>query len=57
MLKRLYLDYLDLLLIHWLVWDYCGVWKDMEKVVETGKIKSIGLSNFKKISWWYFKNC
>ena len=46
MLKRLNLDYVDLLLIHWPVGDYCGAWKDMEKAVETGKIKSIGLSNF-----------
>ena len=48
MLKRLNLPYLDLLLIHWPVGDYCGAWKDMEKAVEAGKIKSIGLSNFKK---------
>ena len=46
MLKRLNLDYVDLLLIHWPVGDYCGAWKDMEKAVEAGKIKSIGLSNF-----------
>ena len=48
MLKRLKLDYIDLLLIHWPVGDYCGAWKDMEKAVEAGKLKSIGLSNFKK---------
>ena len=48
MLKRLNLPYLDLLLIHWPVGDYCGAWKDMEKAVEAGKINSIGLSNFKK---------
>ena len=48
MLKRLKLDYIDLLLIHWTVGDYCGAWKDMEKAVEAGKLKSIGLSNFKK---------
>ena len=46
MLKRLKLDYVDLLLIHWPVGDYCGAWKDMEKAVEEGKVKSIGLSNF-----------
>ena len=46
MLKRLNVSYLDLLLIHWPVGDYCGAWKDMEKAVEQGKIKSIGLSNF-----------
>ena len=48
MLKRLNLSYVDLLLIHWPVGDYCGAWKDMEKAVEAGKLKSIGLSNFKK---------
>ena len=46
MLKRLNLDYVDLLLIHWPVGDYCGAWKDMEKAVKEGKVKSIGLSNF-----------
>ena len=48
MLKRLNLPYVDLLLIHWPVGDYCGAWKDMEKAVEAGKVKSIGVSNFKK---------
>jgi diketogulonate reductase-like aldo/keto reductase len=47
MLKRLDVSYLDLLLIHWPVGDYCGAWKDMEKAVNEGKVKSIGLSNFK----------
>ena len=46
MLKRLKLDYVDLLLIHWPVGDYVGAWKDMEKAVQEGKLKSIGLSNF-----------
>ena len=46
MLKRLDTSYLDLLLIHWPVGDYCGAWKDMERAVEAGKVKSIGLSNF-----------
>lgn len=46
MLKRLQLDYIDLLLIHWPLGDYIGGWKDMEKAVEAGKVKSIGLSNF-----------
>ncbi len=34
MLKRLNQPYIDLLLIHWPVGDYCGAWKDMEKAVE-----------------------
>ena len=46
MLKRFKLDYVDLLLIHWPIGDYIGAWKDMEKAVEAGKVKSIGLSNF-----------
>ena len=46
MLKRLDVSYIDLLLIHWPVGDYCGAWKDMEKAVQEGKVKSIGLSNF-----------
>ena len=46
MLKRLDVSYIDLLLIHWPIGDYCGAWKDMEKAVQAGKVKSIGLSNF-----------
>ena len=46
MLKRFKLDYIDLILIHWPLGDYIGGWKDMEKAVEQGKIRSIGLSNF-----------
>lgn len=46
MLKRFKLDYIDLVLIHWPLGDFVGGWKDMEKAVEQGKIKSIGLSNF-----------
>ena len=46
MLKRLDVSYIDLLLIHWPIGDYCGAWKDMEKAVQEGKVKSIGLSNF-----------
>ena len=46
MLKRFKLDYIDLVIIHWPLGDFVGGWKDMEKAVEQGKIKSIGLSNF-----------
>lgn len=46
MLKRFKLDYIDLVLIHWPLGDFVGGWKDMEKAVEEGKVKSIGLSNF-----------
>ena len=46
MLNRLDTDYIDLLLLHQQVGDYIGAWKDMEKAVQEGKVKSIGLSNF-----------
>ena len=39
-------DYLDLMLLHQPVGDYLGAWRAMEEAVKTGKIKSIGLSNF-----------
>lgn len=46
MLKRLDTDYIDLLLLHQQFGDYLGAWKDMEKAVKAGKVKSIGISNF-----------
>ena len=48
MLSRLQTDYIDLLLLHQQVGDYVGAWKDMEKAVAPGKVKSIGISNFKE---------
>ena len=46
MLKRLNLDYIDLLLLHFPFKDYMGAYKDLEKAYEQGKVKSIGISNF-----------
>ena len=46
MLERLNLKYLDLLLLHQQVGDYLAAYKEMEKAVEQGKVRSIGLSNF-----------
>lgn len=46
MLTRLGTDYIDLLLLHQQFGDYTGAWRDMEKAVEEGKVRSIGLSNF-----------
>ena len=46
MLERLELKYLDLLLLHQQVGDYMDAYREMEKAVEQGKVRSIGLSNF-----------
>ena len=46
MLERLGTDYIDLLLLHQQFGDYLGAWKDMQKAVRAGKVKSIGISNF-----------
>lgn len=46
MLKRLQLDYIDLVYLHQPVGDYVGAWKGLEKAVEQGKVKNIGISNF-----------
>ena len=49
-LRQLGLDYVDLLLIHWPLPqrdEYISTWKTFEKLVEAGKVRSIGVSNFK----------
>ena len=46
MLRRINLEYIDLILLHWPFGDYIGAWKDLEKCVKKGYVKSIGLSNF-----------
>ena len=46
MLKRLDVESLDLLLLHQQVGDYMGAWRDCEKAVRQGKVRTIGLSNF-----------
>jgi len=45
-LQLMGLDYLDLVLLHEPYGDYYGAYRDLEKLVMVGKIKSIGVSNF-----------
>ncbi|KAK4125748.1 Aldo/keto reductase-like protein [Parathielavia appendiculata] len=58
-LANLGVDYLDLYLMHWPSstdpedlskhypdWDFVDTWREMQKLMDTGKIRSIGVSNF-----------
>ena len=46
MLKRLDLEYIDLVLLHFPYNDYLGAYKELEAEYEKGHIKNIGISNF-----------
>ena len=46
MLKRLDMDYIDLVLLHYPYNDYIGAYKELEEEYEKGRIKNIGISNF-----------
>lgn len=58
-LKNLQTDYLDLYLMHWPSssdpadlkkhypdWDFVDTWREMQKLLDTGKVRNIGVSNF-----------
>jgi len=45
-LRKLQTDYIDLLLIHQAYGDYYGTYRAMEKALEQGKVRAIGVSNF-----------
>jgi len=49
-LEKLGLDYLDLYLIHWPLpsrGKYVDTWKALEKLYKDGRVRAIGVSNFK----------
>jgi 2,5-diketo-D-gluconate reductase A len=58
-LQRLNFDYVDLLLIHWPLprhGEFISTWKTFERLQGEGKVRSIGVSNFKpahleKLMW------
>ena len=45
-MKRLGLDYVDLMLIHWPVGNPTVMWHTLEELYEQGLFKAIGVSNF-----------
>jgi len=50
-LKRLETDYIDLLFLHQPAGEYEAAYKAIERAVKSGKVKSIGLSNFDEFNF------
>ncbi|MBE4704107.1 aldo/keto reductase [Spiroplasma platyhelix] len=46
-LKRLDVEYLDLCLVHWPTKNRYQCWKFLEEAYQAGKVRAIGVSNFK----------
>jgi diketogulonate reductase-like aldo/keto reductase len=46
-LKKLGLEYLDMYLLHKPFGDYYGAWRALEELNQAGKIRAIGVSNFR----------
>ena len=46
MLERLGLEYIDLVYLHQPLRDYNGGWRALEKALEAGKVRAIGISDF-----------
>ncbi|MBP3711340.1 MAG: aldo/keto reductase [Bacteroidaceae bacterium] len=53
-LRKLQTDYIDLLLIHQAYGDVFGSWRAMEKALEEGKVRAIGVSNFQAARFFDF---
>ena len=45
-LELLGMDYIDCMLLHQPYNDYYGAWRDLEKALDQGLVRSIGVSNF-----------
>lgn len=45
-LRKLKTDYVDLLLIHWVMGNDLRTWREMERLCQSGIVRAIGLSNF-----------
>ncbi|MBT2725317.1 aldo/keto reductase [Bacillus sp. ISL-46] len=45
-LKRLDMEYMDLILLHQSLSDYYSAWRALEELYKEGKVRSIGVSNF-----------